>query len=69
MANDYPYLLNKHFPSPSGDSSPRSTTDDESAWLGTTQGPDRELWDEVKGLQPGALVLTLNGPTHETAFR
>ncbi|GAB7355341.1 hypothetical protein MBLNU459_g5870t2 [Dothideomycetes sp. NU459] len=75
MANDYPYLLNKHFPNPSGDSSPRSITDDdESAWLGSTQGPERELWDEVKGLTPGALVLTLNAATQpngasEAAFR
>ena len=63
LASDYPYLLNKHFPSSdSHNSSPTSDIVDETAWLQTTQGPERQLWDEVKGLNPGALVLSLNVP-------
>lgn len=62
MTNDYPYLLNKHFPSRSGDSTPDTVEADEDAWLSSTQGGDRELWDEVKGLRPGALVFNLDEP-------
>lgn len=61
MANDYPYLLNKHFPNRSGASSP--VTDDEAAWLGNTQDSERQLWDEVKGLNQGSLVLNLSTPS------
>lgn len=61
MASDYSDLLNKHFPNASRASSP--TTDDEAAWLSDTQGTDRELWEEVKGLSQGHLVLTLNTPS------
>lgn len=61
MASDYSDLLNKHFPNRSGASSP--TTDDEAVWLSNTQGAERELWEEVKGLDQGHLVLTLNTPS------
>jgi hypothetical protein len=63
MADDYSVLLNKHFPNRSGASSP--TTDDEAAWLSNTQGAERELWEEVKGLSQGCLVLTLNTPSQQ----
>ncbi|KAL2027990.1 hypothetical protein VTO58DRAFT_110678 [Aureobasidium pullulans] len=67
LAGDYPCLLNKHFPpSSSGASSPTTTIVDENAWLAATQGAERELWDEVKGLNPGELVLELNPPTNTT---
>ncbi|KAI5272977.1 hypothetical protein E4T47_03768 [Aureobasidium subglaciale] len=63
LTSDYPDLLNKHFPSSSsGASSPTSTVVDEDAWLAATQGSERELWDEVKGLNPGELVLELHPP-------
>ena len=63
VARDYSFLLNKHFPNRSGASSP--TADDEAAWLGNTQGTERELWDEVKGLSQGRLVLTLDTPSQQ----
>ncbi|KAH0291809.1 hypothetical protein M436DRAFT_62942 [Aureobasidium namibiae CBS 147.97] len=63
LTSDYPYLLNKHFPSSSSAaSSPASTIVDEDAWLAATQLTDRELWHEVKGLRPGELVVELNPP-------
>ncbi|KAI5212001.1 hypothetical protein E4T42_02575 [Aureobasidium subglaciale] len=63
LTSDYPDLLNKHFPpSSSGASSPTSTVVDEDAWLAATQGSERELWGEVKGLNPGELVLELHPP-------
>ncbi|KAI4748285.1 hypothetical protein E4T50_01495 [Aureobasidium sp. EXF-12298] len=63
LTSDYPYLLNKHFPSSSsGASSPTSTIVDEDAWLAATQPTERELWHEVKGFNPGELVLELNPP-------
>ncbi|CAD0027176.1 unnamed protein product [Aureobasidium pullulans] len=49
-----------------GASSPTTTIVDENAWLAATQGAERELWDEVKGLNPGELVLELNPPTNTT---
>jgi len=58
IANGYAGLLNKHFPNRSGASSP--TADDEVAWLNKTQESERELWEEVKGLSQGRLVLNLN---------
>lgn len=62
MANDYPHLLNKHFPSRSDTSSPKSIEEDEEAWLNSTENGDKPVWEEVKGLTHGALIYNLNEP-------